>query len=646
MASLKVRRGAYFFILIVVMLPLVVFPVLSCFLHDVYGMPRVENAQIDLAGYELGNRRTISLDGEWEFYARKWIVSDRTARQAPTAMVTVPKTWTAYPELNLPKQGHASYRLVVENCEPGTELVCYLPDIQSRYRIFINGEPVASRGKMICFSEEKGIIVDFSEPNAPGDPTRGIVVSSGVAEIVIEISSQHVGGLYRTPMLSEWSQYHTAYDMRGAMMATFIGIIIISLGCVLLVFSIQVNRRSMLPLIIMDAIVLLRMLAQTPSPLYERLPFPGHSYLVNTVLQTISLFLPVVFLWCAENLVHVQISKRRLLYVALYEILCTPFILFFAYCGRPQLQFLLCLVSYVPFVFVLQPIYRCVCKNVPCSLVVTAIFSCVFSSVVVSAMNFAGFLNVSTSLVPAACFAIAMVLQVWLYLQSNLHVQHDVMEAENLRLRLKQSETNLMLSQIKPHFLYNTLIAIQMLCTTNPDLAAETVMKFSKFLRTNMDFISSTEPIPFERELEHIRNYTDIEQLRFQKRLTVEFDIQTTDFVVPALTIQPLVENAIRHGACKKVSGGTVTVRTSYVQGAYLVEIIDDGEGFCHAPNLADEHTMHGLQNVMFRLEEMMQAKLTIKSVPGLGTNVSVLLPVQTAGLLSRKSAEKSHKTT
>lgn len=128
------------------------------------------------------------------------------------------------------------------------------------------------------------------------------------------------------------------------------------------------------------------------------------------------------------------------------------------------------------------------------------------------------------------------------------------------RVQIAENQVKIMLSQIQPHFLFNSLTAIAQLCEKDPHMAKKTTIDFSEYLRMNMDSLNERGVIPFEKELEHTKTYVAIEQLRFGNKLQVDFDIQTTAFSIPPLTLQPIVENAVKHGIGKKVGGGIVTV--------------------------------------------------------------------------------------
>ena len=197
--------------------------------------------------------------------------------------------------------------------------------------------------------------------------------------------------------------------------------------------------------------------------------------------------------------------------------------------------------------------------------------------------------------------------------------------------QLKEKENNariaVMLSQIQPHFLYNSLAVIKHLCSTDPKAAQETVVEFSEYLRGNIDSLTKNELITFEKELHHIEVYLKIEKKRFEDKLNIIFDIQSKDFMIPALTLQPIVENAVRHGITKTEDGGTVIIRAEETEEGYILSVIDDGIGFDLSEiNMADSVRM-GIEGVRNRLAAMCGGALDISSKPDSGTTAIITIP-------------------
>lgn len=192
---------------------------------------------------------------------------------------------------------------------------------------------------------------------------------------------------------------------------------------------------------------------------------------------------------------------------------------------------------------------------------------------------------------------------------------------------IESQQNALMLSQINPHFVYNTLSTIASMCDVSPTQAKNLTIDFSRYLRRNFSTLSYDGTIPFEEEIRHIECYVKIEKARFRERLNILYSIQCKDFELPPLSVQPLVENAIKHGVTKKAQGGLVKISTYETDRHYVIEVKDDGVGFDTEAVQHDGSSHIGLQNVRSRLQAMCHGELTVKSTPGVGTRVTIELP-------------------
>ncbi len=189
----------------------------------------------------------------------------------------------------------------------------------------------------------------------------------------------------------------------------------------------------------------------------------------------------------------------------------------------------------------------------------------------------------------------------------------------------EQQRIKIMMSQIRPHFLYNTIATIRALCKTDSEKAANVAEKFGKYLRENLELLNSDEFIAFEKELEHTRIYAEIEMIRFEN-IRVEYDIKDKGYLLPALTIQPIVENAIRHGVRGRELG-IVQVKAHLSDGFHEIVISDNGIGFDVA-NLNRDDGMHiGIANVRGRIEKLCEGTMTIESEIDKGTTVTIRIP-------------------
>ena len=194
-----------------------------------------------------------------------------------------------------------------------------------------------------------------------------------------------------------------------------------------------------------------------------------------------------------------------------------------------------------------------------------------------------------------------------------------------LNAQLTESRVSTMMSQIRPHFIYNTLGSIEQLCNIDPPKAGELVHNFAKYLRGNFGELDNPRPILMSQEMEHVRHYISIENVRFPD-MTFSFEMNSDDFHIPALTIQPIVENAIKHGLMKLQKGGTIRVVSYETESHYCVSVEDDGVGF-DTGVLLDERKHVGIRNIRGRLKAMVNGTLEIESEEGAGTKVLITIP-------------------
>ncbi len=191
-------------------------------------------------------------------------------------------------------------------------------------------------------------------------------------------------------------------------------------------------------------------------------------------------------------------------------------------------------------------------------------------------------------------------------------------------------------AQIKPHFLYNTLSAITAFCYTDGEKAGELLTKFSKYLRIVFNSDRQEETVTLEKELELVQVYVDIEKARFGSRLefVMSVDESLLDQKIMPLLLQPLVENAIRHGVLKKIQGGTVRLSIKRCQGFMEITIADDGMGMSpqrvHEIMNREETVLGvGVPNIIQRVYLQTGKKLEITSTEQVGTEIVLFLPVE-----------------
>ena len=222
-------------------------------------------------------------------------------------------------------------------------------------------------------------------------------------------------------------------------------------------------------------------------------------------------------------------------------------------------------------------------------------------------------------------FVLTFVLHFARAVKAVLTSQQASVEAKKLAGQLRNSRVVLAMSQIRTHFIFNVLNAISGMCKYDPEKADETIVRFARYLRSNIDILQDDEQVPFSKELEHLEDYLALEQIRFEDKIHFVKDIEVQDFKIPPLVLQPLVENAIKHGLMSKPAGGTIVLRTREDKKHIVITVSDDGVGF-KREDLEKEGSV-GLRNVQFRLQHMVHGSLEIEGEQDKGTCITITIP-------------------
>ena len=231
-------------------------------------------------------------------------------------------------------------------------------------------------------------------------------------------------------------------------------------------------------------------------------------------------------------------------------------------------------------------------------------------------------LNILFCLTPVFCFLIIYNLY---KVSAGKKSEYYKNEAEIKRM--------IIMHQIRPHFIFNCLNSIEVLCEKNPEKAKTAIEDLTHLLRSVMDDLGDEHKKSFEEIMEIVDSYIRLEQMRFGDEIKVEYDCRERGFSMPPLIIQPLVENAIKHGLANKKGGGTVKI-SSYKDGKYAIVCIEDnGIGMEtedeSMPIDLDGKSHIGLSNVRERLKLICNGKMKIESEKNCGTKITIRIPFE-----------------
>lgn len=206
-------------------------------------------------------------------------------------------------------------------------------------------------------------------------------------------------------------------------------------------------------------------------------------------------------------------------------------------------------------------------------------------------------------------------------------------QAKDLEKQLVNSRMELLVGQIRPHFVFNALNVIEDMCVKEPEKAKTALEHFSAYMKANMNSLADKRSIPFEKEMEHVESYLYIETLRKGELLKVEYNLEVTDFNIPPLAVQTLVENAVKHGMKGKEGIEIISITTYLKNNTIYVIVEDNGVGFDinYRPDDGRKHI--GIDNTVARIKNMVNGKVTIESVIKEGTKVTIAIPA--SGIVS-----------
>lgn len=209
------------------------------------------------------------------------------------------------------------------------------------------------------------------------------------------------------------------------------------------------------------------------------------------------------------------------------------------------------------------------------------------------------------------------------------HETNTDIAKEELERDYKKLQSMALMRQIEAHFIFNTLNTISALCKQDAQEADYAIKLFARYLRSYMYLINQQENIPFESEMELVQAYLEIEKLRFGDAFSFCLEVDEKDFVLPPLSIQPIVENAMIHGLRKHMTSGVITISTKRVSACIIIRVNDNGVGFDVTKRHDQAKDSLGIANIQQRIEYMTNGKIEIYSTIGKGTEVVITLPIQ-----------------
>lgn len=592
--------------------------------QEIYNTPRNVQGRMDMTGYDLTNAAiSATCAGEWAFYYNQWIVTDEIDGE-PDAMMKIPGRWTGMKigGKRLGRHGYASYKMIIENPRIGERFTIRIGNFPVGSRTFINGELNMTSGTV---SKEKG---KSTATGLRDNRYPYTVTSSEPLEVVIEIGHNGYGGLFFPPWLED-------YDRTEMPLHSFITIVIfLMVGamacCVIFNFVITAatgagSKRWGSIVFILLAFLHIFTTCEfngTFGPLLSVNFFP-----VMYELCFVSGFITVAaFFFSLIRSEKVKLNRvERIVYCGIFVLTLGLYFLLVgtAYQIVPIMAGLFSL-SYLYYKMLRQR------KQNPnfqfADLLIIIILTVMFGG---EAFYNLGHLNyglealISVMLLAVLIISVASAF-VTLRKKTARALQAAELQKENERIRYEVYK-----NQVNPHFIFNTLSSVQALYKHDNEAGDEAIGRFSRHLRRIVDS-SNVELHPFDEELKIIMNYVELEKMRLKTNPQILFDINFQDFSVPVLSLQPLIENALRYSGVADKGEGYIRIFSDLSEDKSEVTLIveDNGKGF-ELSSVRKNAT--GLKNTAARYKHLLNAEMEVKSGAGKGTLIAIRIPYKEA---------------
>lgn len=585
-----------------------------------------EDSIFNLSAVDFDNGQSVYLSGNWRFYDNAFIVSGQNEEAALTSSLKVPSAFNyTLNNKSYASSGICSYECMINNVNAEEYLTIYIPNITSAYRIYINGV-------LVCESGNAAESYDEIWTTASRNALPFALEAGSRYRVVVELAAHNNIGLYLPVKMANYYADQTAEAQTLASRFITCGIVF-SCGFIFIFLKRFVDKDLYsLWLPILSFVLLIRMLVTSES--YAVI----QSGLFNISFEDISIFTFIsTFIIKLISLVYIAKCLKIKLNDNVYVSFSALFLLLAVGINfLPNSVFdiyyymVLQLLSFIIDIYIISKICIEIVNRTDYAILYLLSYIFIVLGLLVDVLYVNGLLGVNFSSFMPVCFFLFVLFTTIIHAIRIRRIFNYALSAQQLETELERANVQIMLSQIQPHFMYNALNTIKSLIKRDPEKAENAVIDFSLYLRGNMDSLTKTDPIPFAEELAHVKYYCNIEQLRFQDKLDVFYEIGPDSFYVPTLSVQPIVENAIKHGVTKKAEGGSVTISTSEDEGNYYIIVEDDGVGFdvkAAFNKQYDKRSHVGLKNIKERFETIMGATVEVESKIGVGSKFTVKLP-------------------
>lgn len=597
----------------------------------------VEKGRVDFTADQFAEQPWIALDGHWQFYwGRLLSPQDFSSGGEPhsDSLVKVPGGWNDRGAGTGLEDDHgvATYRLLLTYPADLNDPALSLRRVTRAFKLYVNGELIAEVGKV---SEHMAGYQPGYELLTVDLPSEGQEL-----ELIIQVANLDYarGGLRESPVFGSAKALARNSQTMLILQVFFAGSVFIFFIYYLLLFLLQRENKSSLYFSLVCLIAALRALIWGETPLLFLFPQAPLAIGIYINYVTGYFLLPLVILFV--NSTYPALYRKRTIMLAI-----VPNLFFIALLAGPPAALPLFnnyfyLLMLLQMIFTISLLLKAVLRRKDYALLMLLSVGAMFTTTLADAFNYMGigktsvtYMTMFGTLVVISALSFVQAMQQRDLYEQLLVSNKNLLEAEELKEKIRETEIAFLQAQIKPHFLYNALNAIANISEKDGMQGSSLILDLAAYFRNNMDLKNLDKMVTLENELESVRRYFNIEQARFGEKIKLELTVKAPlSEKVPILMLQPLVENAVRHGITRQRSGGRVNVNAEKVAEGLAFSIKDDGVGM-EASLAADilagkgKDQGVGLLNIHQRLLLYYGRGLTIESEPGRGTRVTFIIP-------------------
>jgi len=591
----------------------------------------------DVAGDYFKGNSTAALNGEWEFYwGRLLTPDDFRAAEKPQmdSLIKVPSSWNdqGVAVKLYPDRGVATYRLRVKYPPSMADPALRIMTVMRAAKIYANGQLVGEVGR---------VSVNPAVFTAGFDlPIVALPRGGGDLELVVQVANLDYakGGLREAPVFGSRQVLEGQRLMLLAMQLFFIGSVFIFSIYYFALFLIQRKNYTALVFSLLCLVTVARSTIWGEKPVQLVFPeLPGNiGLLVNYITGYNLIPIVILLIFTIYPMEHKKITLGLVLLPTLFFE-----VLLFAPAGfRSLFNTYLYLLIVLQMLYVMFTLSKAVLHQRDNSRVIFLTMGVYVLAILADILHFKGVGGLNSSyvflygnFVMLIAMAYIQAKQQFTQYQKTILYNEQLIEADALKDKIMATEMSFLQAQIKPHFLYNALNAIANISEMDGKRASRLIVDLAVYLRGSLEFRNMDKMVTLDKEMELVDTYFSIEQARFGEKIQLVKELEISlDYQLPILIIEPLVENAVRHGISKNQNGGTVTIRMKQGTEGVCIEVEDDGVGFDQVKLttiLSDESEGKGvgLKNIAGRLLRLYGQELKIESQNGKGTLVRIIIP-------------------